>query len=53
MIRSSARTSLKKPPAYPEATTQGGQVWVPRFNQYQKLHAGWMEEWNKTYGYRQ
>jgi len=29
------------------------KVWVPDFDQYQKLHASWMEEWNKTYGYRQ
>ncbi len=47
-------TSLKKPPAYPEGyDPKVVKVWVPNFDQYQKLHASWMEEWNKTYGYRQ
>jgi len=26
---------------------------LPNFDQYVKLHAAWVEEWNKTYGYRQ
>jgi iron(III) transport system substrate-binding protein len=47
-------TSLKTPPAYPEGyDPKVVKVWVPNFEQYQKLHATWMEEWNKTYGYRQ
>src|SRR5690242_9343251 len=47
-------TSLKAPPAYPEGyDPKVVKVWVPDFDQYQKLHASWMEEWNKTYGYRQ
>jgi iron(III) transport system substrate-binding protein len=47
-------TSLKTPPAYPEGwDPKVVKVWVPNFDQYQKLHATWMEEWNKTYGYRQ
>jgi len=47
-------TSLKKPPAYPEGyDPKVVKVWAPNFDQYQKLHATWMEEWNKTYGYRQ
>ncbi len=47
-------TSLKKPPAYPEGyDPRVVKVWVPDFEQYQKLHASWMEDWNKTYGYRQ
>ena len=29
------------------------KVWYPNFDQYVKLHASWVEEWNKTYGYRQ
>jgi iron(III) transport system substrate-binding protein len=29
------------------------KVWLPNFDQYVKLHASWVEEWNKTYGYRQ
>ncbi len=47
-------SSLKQPPAYPEGyDPKVVKVWVPDFDQYQKLHAGWMEDWNKTYGYRQ
>lgn len=47
-------TSLKKPPANPEGfdpTT--AKVWLPNFEQYEKLRAPWVEEWNKIYGYRQ
>jgi iron(III) transport system substrate-binding protein len=29
------------------------KLWVPNFEQYEKLRAEWLEEWNKTYGYRQ
>ena len=29
------------------------KVWVPKFDEFEKLRAGWLEEWNKTYGYRQ
>ncbi len=29
------------------------KLWVPNFEQYEKLRDGWIEEWNKTYGYRQ
>jgi iron(III) transport system substrate-binding protein len=47
-------TSLKTPPLYPEGfDPKVVKVWVPNFDQYQKLHAQWMEQWNKTYGYRQ
>ncbi|HEX9463604.1 MAG TPA: extracellular solute-binding protein [Alphaproteobacteria bacterium] len=47
-------TSLKKAPLYPEGfDPKKVKVWVPNFQEYQKLHAAWMEEWNKTYGYRQ
>jgi len=47
-------TSLKTPPLYPEGfDPKIVKVWVPNFDQYQKLHAQWMEQWNKTYGYRQ
>jgi hypothetical protein len=27
--------------------------WVPNFKQYQELRAIWMEDWNRTYNYRQ
>ena len=47
-------TSLKKAPAYPEGfDPKVVKAWVPNFEQYKKLHAAWMEDWNKTYGYRQ
>jgi iron(III) transport system substrate-binding protein len=47
-------TSLRAPPAYPEGwDPKVVKVWTPKFDEYQKLHASWMEEWNKTYGYRQ
>jgi iron(III) transport system substrate-binding protein len=47
-------TSLKKAPYYPPGfDPQKVKVWLPDFEQYVKLHAAWVEEWNKTYGYRQ
>ena len=27
--------------------------WAPNFDEYVKLRNEWIEEWNKTYGYRQ
>src|SRR5262249_45699410 len=46
-------TSLRQAPAYPEGyDPKVVKVWVPNFEQYQKLYAGWMADWNKTYGYR-
>ena len=47
-------TSLKQAPAYPEGyDPKVVKLWVPDFAQYKKLHAAWMEDWNRTYGYRQ
>jgi iron(III) transport system substrate-binding protein len=47
-------TSLKKAPVYPEGfDPKVVKLWLPDFEQYVKLHASWVEEWNKTYGYRQ
>ena len=47
-------SSLKQAPAYPEGyDPKVVKVWVPNFEQYKKLHTVWMEDWNKTYGYRQ
>lgn len=47
-------TSLKKPPVYPEGfDPKVAKVWLPNFEQYEKLRDTWVEEWNKTYGYRQ
>jgi len=47
-------TSLRQPPVYPEGfDPKVVKVWLPNFDQYVKLHASWVEEWNKIYGYRQ
>jgi iron(III) transport system substrate-binding protein len=47
-------TSLKKAPVYPAGfDPKIVKVWLPNFEQFEKLRASWIEEWNKTYGYRQ
>jgi iron(III) transport system substrate-binding protein len=47
-------TSLRKAPVYPAGFDPNVvKLWLPNFEQYVKLHAAWVEEWNKTYGYRQ
>src|SRR6516225_2469971 len=47
-------TSLRQAPVYPEGfDPKVVKVWLPNFDQYVKLHASWVEEWNKIYGYRQ
>ncbi|HZQ74752.1 MAG TPA: extracellular solute-binding protein [Burkholderiales bacterium] len=47
-------TSLKNPPAFPPGfDPKTVKLWFPKFDEYVKLHAAWVEEWNKTYGYRQ
>jgi iron(III) transport system substrate-binding protein len=47
-------TSLKKPPLNPEGFDPSvTKVWVPDFREFQTLRDGWLEDWNKTYGYRQ
>jgi iron(III) transport system substrate-binding protein len=47
-------TALKQSPFYPEGfDPKVLKVWLPNFEQFEKLRAGWIEEWNKTYGYRQ
>ena len=47
-------TSLRKAPLYPPGFDPNVvKLWLPNFEQYVKLHAPWVEEWNKTYGYRQ
>jgi iron(III) transport system substrate-binding protein len=47
-------TSMKEPPIYPSGfDPKVVKVWLPNFNEYVKLHAAWIEEWNKIYGYRQ
>ncbi len=47
-------TSLKDPPALPKGwDPKVVKVWVPNFEQFEKLREPWLAEWNKTYGYRQ
>jgi iron(III) transport system substrate-binding protein len=47
-------TSLKVPPAYPKGwDPKVVKVWYPNFEQYEKLRDKWVEDWNKTYNYRQ
>lgn len=47
-------TALKKPPLNPPGYDPAKiKTWAPNFDQYVKLRDGWVEEWNKIYGYRQ
>jgi iron(III) transport system substrate-binding protein len=47
-------SSLKSPPVYPKGwDPKVVKVWVPDFTQFEKLRDGWVEEWNKTFGFRQ
>lgn len=47
-------TSLKAAPIYPEGfDPKVVKVWIPDYQQFVSLQKGWIEEWNKTYGYRQ
>ena len=47
-------TALKDPPAYPPGwDPKVVKTWAPDFQQYVALQKDWIEEWNKTYGYRQ
>jgi iron(III) transport system substrate-binding protein len=47
-------TSLKKAPLYPEGFDPAVvKVWVPKYDEFVKLQRGWLDEWNKIYGYRQ
>lgn len=47
-------TSLKEPPAFPKGwDPKVIKVWVPKFDEFEKLRDPWLDEWNKTYGYRQ
>lgn len=47
-------TSLKEPPAFPKGwDPKVIKVWVPNFEQFEKLRTPWIADWNKTYGYRQ
>ncbi len=47
-------TSMKEPPAFPKGwDPKVIKVWVPNFEQFEKLREPWLNDWNKTYNYRQ
>ena len=47
-------TGLKKPPVNPPGyDPKKVKLWVPDFERYVKNRDAWVEEWNKTYKYRQ
>ncbi len=47
-------TSLKEPPVYPKGwDPKVVKAWVPNYEQFEKLREPWLNDWNKTYGYRQ
>jgi iron(III) transport system substrate-binding protein len=47
-------TGLKKPPVNPPGFDPDKvKLWVPNFERYSKNRNAWVEEWNKTYNYRQ
>jgi iron(III) transport system substrate-binding protein len=47
-------SSMKEPPALPKGwDPKVIKVWVPEFKQFESLRDKWIEDWNKTYGYRQ
>ena len=29
------------------------KVWLPKFDEFEKLRDKWIDDWNKTYNYRQ
>jgi iron(III) transport system substrate-binding protein len=47
-------TSLKEVPVYPEGfDPKVVKAWYPNMDDYVKLHADWVAQWDKTFGYRQ
>src|SRR5438874_4193716 len=47
-------TSLKVAPIYPEGfDPKVVKIWLPKFDEYVKLHGAWVAEWDKIFGYRQ
>ncbi len=49
-----ALTSLKTPPVKPDGFDPArDRLWLPEFTAFNTLRDRWLEEWNRTYGYRQ
>ena len=47
-------TSLKSTPFSPPGfDPKTAKLWVPKFEEFEKLRDTWIPEWNKTFGYRQ
>ena len=47
-------TAMKNPPIAPDMYDPAKhKIWTPDFKQFVSLHDQWLEDWNKTYGYRQ
>ena len=47
-------TGLKEPPLVPPGfDPKKDKLWTPDFAQFEALNGKWLEDWNRTYGYRQ
>lgn len=54
MLQQGNLTSMRTPPAKLEGFDPAvNKVWLPKYDQFVSLRDKWLEEWNKTYGYRQ
>ena len=48
------KAKSKVAPVYPEGfDPKVVKLWLPKFDEYVKLHAAWVADWDKTFGYRQ
>lgn len=47
-------TALRNPPIpTPAFDPAKDHLWTPKFKEFVDLHDAWLNDWNKTYGYRQ
>lgn len=47
-------TSLKQVPFYPKGLDpKTVKFWLPNFEEFEKLRTSWIDDWNKTFNYRQ
>jgi iron(III) transport system substrate-binding protein len=47
-------TALRNPPIpTPAFDPNSNKLWTPKFTEFQTLHDVWLDDWDKTYGYRQ